>query len=264
MSTEAQINAYRQNAQKSTGPKTAEGKAVVAQNAVKHGLFASENVINGENQDDFDQFREELLAELTPVGTIESMLAARIVGLSWRLKRSERMHNEAIDVMIAWVETSGRQRILRRDAGKAQDPRAGGLELILGWATKNDFSDSRVLERLLMYERRIENSLYKTMNELQKRQLMRELEQAEAADAERAPEPCPPADKRSNCEKQSQFAAAVDASSFLKEGYGNKPSRGHQENEPRKETIKASLKPAPASQRGRKEVRCQVSEARQR
>ena len=49
MSTEKQINANRQNAQKSTGPKTAEGKATSSKNAVKHGLFAEEAVIYGEN-----------------------------------------------------------------------------------------------------------------------------------------------------------------------------------------------------------------------
>ena len=40
MATQKQIKANRQNAQKSTGPKTSDGKAVVSQNAVKHGLFA--------------------------------------------------------------------------------------------------------------------------------------------------------------------------------------------------------------------------------
>ena len=45
MSSEAKIAANRHNAEKSTGPKTAEGKAIVAQNAVKHGLLARTAVI---------------------------------------------------------------------------------------------------------------------------------------------------------------------------------------------------------------------------
>jgi hypothetical protein len=38
--TEAQINANRENAQKSTGPRTAEGKAASSRNGLKHGLRA--------------------------------------------------------------------------------------------------------------------------------------------------------------------------------------------------------------------------------
>jgi len=54
MSTKAQIKANRQNAQKSTGPRTAEGKAAVSKNVVKHGLFDSEAVITGENPVDYE------------------------------------------------------------------------------------------------------------------------------------------------------------------------------------------------------------------
>ncbi len=62
MSTEAQINANRQNAQKSTGPRTAEGKAVVSQNAVKHGLFAAEAVIRIENPADYEPAHDDTQA----------------------------------------------------------------------------------------------------------------------------------------------------------------------------------------------------------
>jgi len=177
MVTNAQIQANRLNAQKSTGPKTAEGKAVVAQNAVKHGLFARGNVIKCEKQADFDCFRDELLSGLSPVGGVEAMLAERVVSLSWRLKRAERMSNEVIDVKIAQATTGSWDQNRRREAGLAEDSGDGQPELILGWATIRDFADAQILERLLLYEKRIESSLYKAMNELQKLQNMRKKEE---------------------------------------------------------------------------------------
>jgi hypothetical protein len=57
MATQAQILANRRNAQRSTGPKTAEGKATAAKNATKHGLFARYDVVISENQADFDGLR---------------------------------------------------------------------------------------------------------------------------------------------------------------------------------------------------------------
>jgi len=101
MATEAQVLANRLNAQKSTGPRTAEGKAAVAQNAVKHGLSARLDVIKGEDQAEFDRHREAMLGELAPVGAMEAMLAERVVNLSWRLKRVERTQNEAFDALLA-------------------------------------------------------------------------------------------------------------------------------------------------------------------
>ncbi|MGD8500367.1 MAG: hypothetical protein PVJ86_06950 [Phycisphaerales bacterium] len=76
MSTKAQIKANRQNAQESTGPRTAQGKAAVSQSAVKHRLFGSQAVVKGENEADFDLFTDKMLAEPTPVGALESMLAS--------------------------------------------------------------------------------------------------------------------------------------------------------------------------------------------
>jgi hypothetical protein len=180
MSSTAQIQANRQNAQKSTGPKSAEGKAISAKNAVKHGLFSAETVIKGENREDFNLFRAKLLEEFAPDGAVETMLAERIVSLGWRLKRIVRIQDQVFDVMIEKDEPSPYQKQLNSMMPQAMrdDLRGAGPELVLGRAIISDFSNSRVLERLLMYERRLERSLNKTMDELHKRKLIRQLEQA--------------------------------------------------------------------------------------
>ena len=62
--SEKQRRANRQNAKKSTGPKTADGKARASRNALKHGLLAKDVVITGteltENRAEFDAFLADL------------------------------------------------------------------------------------------------------------------------------------------------------------------------------------------------------------
>ena len=180
MSTNAQTCANRQNAQRSTGPRTSEGKAAVSQNAVKHGLSARRDVISSESQADFDLYSEQLLAELTPVSPMESMLAERIVTLSWRLKRVCRIQNQTIDALDTANTPSPltklTQSLFSNLAAKPPD-NAGTLnsELTLGRLAIKDFSNARVLDRLLMYERRIEHSLYKTLLELQRLNLLKNM-----------------------------------------------------------------------------------------
>ncbi len=230
MSTEAQITANRENAQKSTGPRTAEGKAAVSQNALKHGLFAVQDVTIAENQADFDLLRDEMLAELAPVGVMESMLAARIVSLSWRLKRAETMQNQVIEYMV-----DSHAESLRRTWGSSpKDPRNSGDYLPLGRIAAKDWSNSRVIEHLLIYERRIEQSLYKTMAELRELRLMRKLEAANTEEEQSPADTRPPQDHNTDSAKQSQFAPAeTGAKACFTEAYDNKPRSGVQENEPK-------------------------------
>jgi hypothetical protein len=179
MATEAQVVANRSNARKSTGPRTPQGKAAVGQNAVKHGLSGRLDVIKGENQAEFDLQHEAMLGELAPVGPMESMLAERVVRLSWRLNRVERTQNEVFDALLA-DRNSPLAKLVRslepKGAGRTEgEPESEG-DLDLGRVVIKDFSNSRVLDRLLMYERRMEHSLYKTMAELQRLRLLRELD----------------------------------------------------------------------------------------
>jgi hypothetical protein len=180
MASESQILANRLNCQKSTGPCTIEGKTAVSQNAVKHGLLAESDVITSESEADFDQYRQQLLDELSPVSPMESMLAERIVTLSWRLKRAGRFQNQAIDVLNSNQANDPLKKLtrslFRNIAGESpgNDNGSNG-ELALGRLVVKDFGNERVLDRLLMYERRIEHSLYKTILEFQRLNIARRL-----------------------------------------------------------------------------------------
>ena len=150
MTSQAQINANRENSRKSTGPRTQEGKRAVSQNAVKHGLFAREAVIKCEDPAAYEVHREALLDELSPVGAIESMLAERIVSLSWRLLRVERMQNQATDCLIE------------------EDYLPLGRMITKRWS-----GNLKIIEKLFMHERRIESSLNRTITKLKKLQVIR-------------------------------------------------------------------------------------------
>ncbi|MFA5424555.1 MAG: hypothetical protein WC374_11945 [Phycisphaerae bacterium] len=175
MATTAQIAANRQNALNSTGPKSLQGKAVVAQNAVKLGLTAHHSVIKSESKAEFDLYRQQFLEELTPDTPLESMLAERIVNLSWRLKRIALIQSQTFDALNK-SELPGPLSSLKDFLNKHQDESAQSAQnLPLGRLAIRDFSNQRILERLLMYERRLENSLYKTVLELQRLNLMKNL-----------------------------------------------------------------------------------------
>lgn len=187
MATEAQILANSRNAQKSTGPRTATGKTKVSQNAVKHGLSAHQAVINSESKAEFELYRGRMLAELDPIGPMESMLAERVVSLSWRLKRTGCIQNQTIDALNADRTSSPLAKLTQSLLFKGQDrpqgkPSACDGELALGRMAIKDFSNGRVLDRLLMYERRMEHSMYKTILELQRLNLIRKLARRNDAD----------------------------------------------------------------------------------
>ena len=224
MSTKPQTKANRKNSRKSTGPRSARGKAKVAKNAIKHGLFAEEAVIKGEDPEEFEDFREALIKELAPAGHIECILAERAVSLSWRLQRAERIQNQAIDHAIERKVTNPLPKSIRfldcEDQGiPLGDSRRTPGHLPLGRIVNSDWPVYKMLERLSLYERRIESSFLRTMKELERRQLIREAKQAEAGDEQSAPEARPRPRKKRNLKKQSQSWGETDVSPGMKKWY---------------------------------------------
>ena len=177
MTTKAQINANRTNAQKSTGPKTDQGKTAASQNSVRHGLLARSNVIMSESQEEFDFHRELLFEELAPATPMESILADRIVSLTWRLKRTETLQTQTFEALDEHTNNNPLTQLTKAFLPKPlkKDPSEPKPDLSLGQVIFYDFSNEKVLDRLQMYERRIENSLYKTILELQRLNLIKNL-----------------------------------------------------------------------------------------
>jgi len=169
MATESQIKANRKNAQKSTGPRTEEGKEAASQNATKHGLCSCKNVIRCESQDEYNLFCDEMIDDLSPVGAMEFLFAERIVSLSWRLKRSEVYQNAVVESRAENIMNSK----YTDDHNIQEQARNGDMSLLLGMLIRNDFANSKILEQLLVYEKRIESSLYKAAAEFRKLQKLR-------------------------------------------------------------------------------------------
>ena len=81
------LGAPARNAQLSTGPRTAEGRARSSQNARRHALTAQVSVMTEEDRAAHDKFCAEIVASLAPEGANEADLAQLIAEDRWRLHR---------------------------------------------------------------------------------------------------------------------------------------------------------------------------------
>jgi len=161
MATESQIKANRKNAKKSTGPKTPQGKAKSAQNATTHGLTATHDVIKGESQDQFDAHKQSFLDTLNPKNAVETFLADRVASLAWRLNRAGRIERQMLDGFAADLQYLREHRSPWDYPSSSEDP-----DLTLGCAVRRDLDNDKAIDRFMLYERRIESSLFKCLTAL--------------------------------------------------------------------------------------------------
>jgi hypothetical protein len=169
MASTKRNEANRQNAQKSTGPKTAEGKAVVSQNAIRHGLLATETLLPDEDTVIFDDFHQRLSNDLKPVGGLEELLIDRIVSSAWRLNRLMR-----IEVSMLRGEIEG---IQQEQEQKDEDPpwlltvnKRPSTSHPLGLAFRHR---EDTVTKMSRYETALERALYRALHELQRIQATR-------------------------------------------------------------------------------------------
>lgn len=96
MATQKQIEANRENAKRSTGPRSVQGKQVVSGNRLSHGILSNKLLLENESPAEYQALLDDLLAQLRPVGTLEQALVEKIAVILWRQKRLVRAESASI------------------------------------------------------------------------------------------------------------------------------------------------------------------------
>src|ERR1017187_5803450 len=89
--SQRKLKANRENARKSTGPKTPSGKASSRRNAITHGLFVrhiTDFKALDENRQEYEDLLNGLWGQYQPDGRAEEVEVERIALCYWRQKRA--------------------------------------------------------------------------------------------------------------------------------------------------------------------------------
>lgn len=123
--TEKQLEANRNNAKKSTGPRTERGKKISRLNSVKHGILASNLLVTEglckEDQDKFWKLLASLCDEWHPLGLMEELYVQQVGCCFWRLGRVLRAEAGAVQHNGQSVE----EKIAFEAALRARDDEGG-------------------------------------------------------------------------------------------------------------------------------------------
>jgi hypothetical protein len=121
--SQKKIDSNRRNAQKSTGPKTKEGKAKSAMNSMKYGIYSDKFLIKGEKKEDFDEYSNSYINWLNPNNPVLFDIVSQIIASGWFAKRymivestiintkpveekkESKENNKSQPIVISWLDS---------------------------------------------------------------------------------------------------------------------------------------------------------------
>ena len=104
MPTQAQINANRLNAQKSTGPTSPEGKAASSLNALKSGIDAWSHIIPGEDPAELEALTAAFLLHFRPADPNQLSLVDTLISTEWIQRRLRRIEAQLWNYQIECLD----------------------------------------------------------------------------------------------------------------------------------------------------------------
>lgn len=176
--SQKQLIANRANAQKSTGPRTVPGKQISSRNAVKHGLYSRDTVINSphlkESQIEYDELLQGLTNELKPEGAFQRQLVHTIANCLWRQRRAinaETAHlNRELKTQSELFTPIFLEESFNDESDDIDLPDESMLNKLENLAASNSIPTGNFCLALLRYEMRLDVRLaraYKLLRHLQ-------------------------------------------------------------------------------------------------
>ncbi len=98
MTSLRQLEANRQNARSSTGPRTDEGKRQSRRNALRHGLTAETVIEVLEDPEDYQAFEATIIADYDAHTAVERELVLRLASLLWRIRRATAIETDLLRI----------------------------------------------------------------------------------------------------------------------------------------------------------------------
>ena len=213
MPTNAQIKANRNNAKKSTGPRTEEGKARAAKNSLKHGLLARDTVLPGEDPAEFDSQLSALEADIQPANSLEFELVRQIADAQWRMRRLTRLETGFLAAAV-----DDQRRHLEKRRPDELRPGYDGETLLLGSAM---LDRTQAFVHLARYDGHLSRRFFRAVKQL--RDLRRD--EREAHEARSSAGSYAPADPYPGRYVPAQAPPPVDTPSPTTGGIGFRASR---------------------------------------
>jgi hypothetical protein len=144
MISDKQLAANRLNAQRSTGPRSAEGKTATRFNALKHGMDAASTVIPGEDPAELEALIASYHDQFQPANPAEAYFVDTLAQSDWNKRRLLRIQAQLfralipegeapVDLAAAWqkdaVSGNALQKVFRQIAAIERSYLRGLAEL---------------------------------------------------------------------------------------------------------------------------------------
>jgi len=115
MTSPRQLEANRQNAKRSTGPRTDDGKRIVRRNALRHGLTAETVIDILEDPEDYKAFEATITADYDAHTAVQRELVLRLASLLWRIRRATGIETDLLRIQAEILRERAQAREHRED-----------------------------------------------------------------------------------------------------------------------------------------------------